>query len=73
MRSPAGWRSGNDIAIGAAGLGFDSPADQIGHSATCYRCDASSVLPRCKAAEIGPANLLHVSAYYGEYNKGLIF
>ena len=29
---PAGWRSGNDIANGAGGLGFDSLADPIGHS-----------------------------------------
>ena len=28
----SGWHSGTDIAIGAEGRGFDSLADQIGHS-----------------------------------------
>ena len=37
------------------------------------RCDVSTVLSRRKAAEMGPANSLHASAYYGEYNEDLIF
>ena len=37
-----------------------------------HRCGISSkgaVLPGCNDAEIGPANLLHASAYYSKYNE----
>ena len=37
-----------------------------------YRCDISSkgaVLPGRNDAEMGPANSLHASAYYSEYNE----
>ena len=37
-----------------------------------HRCDISSkgaVLPGRNDAEMGPANSLHASAYYSEYNK----
>ena len=39
-----------------------------------HRCDISSkgaVLPRRNDAEMGPANSLHASVYYIEYNKRL--
>ena len=38
----------------------------------CHRCDISSkgaVLPRRNDAKMGPANSLHVSAYYSKYNE----
>ena len=38
-----------------------------------HRCDISSkgaVLPGHNDAEMGPANSLHVSAYYSKYNEG---
>ena len=37
-----------------------------------HRSDISSkgaVFPGCNDAEMGPANSLHASAYYSEYNK----
>ena len=37
-----------------------------------HRCDISSkeaVFPGCNDAETGPANSLHASAYYSEYNE----
>ena len=37
-----------------------------------HRFDISSkgaVLPGCNDAEMGPANSLHASAYYSEYNE----
>ena len=37
-----------------------------------HRCDISSqeaVLPGCNDTEMGPANLLHASVYYSEYNE----
>ena len=40
------------------------------------RCDISSkgaVLPWRNDAEMGPANSLHTSAYYSEYNKRFDF
>ena len=52
-------RSGNDIAIGAEGLEFNSLTDQIGHSVATarHRCDVSSVLPRRKPEKMGPNKL----------------
>ena len=38
-----------------------------------HRCDISlkgAVLPGRNDAEMGPANSLHASAYYSEYNEG---
>ena len=71
---PAGWSSGNAFVSGAGGLRFKSGADQIGHvlPAARHRCDISSkgaVLPGRNDAEMSPANSLHASAYYIEYNE----
>ena len=41
-----------------------------------HRCDISSkgaVLPGRNDAEMGPANSLHASAYYSEYNERFDF
>ena len=35
--------------------------------------DVSSVLPRRKAAGMGPTKSIHASAYCSEYNEDLIF
>ena len=74
MRS-VGWRSGKDIAIAGGRLGFDSLADQIGHSVA----NNSPPLQRffCAAQAQtrgdGPHKLVTCFAYYGEYNKELFF
>ena len=46
---------------------FQNPA----YATARYRCTISSkdVLPGCNDTEMGPANLLHASAYYIEYNE----
>ena len=59
---------------GAGGLRFKSQAGQIEHSiaTASHRCDITSngaVLSGRNNAEMGPANLIHASAYYSEYNK----
>ena len=69
--------NGNAFFSGARGLMFKSRASQIGHSvAICrssgHRCDISAKAtewPRCNDAEMGPANSLHSSAKYSEYNE----
>ena len=66
--------SGNAFVSGAGGLRFKSRAGQIGHSVAngSSPCDISSkgaVLPRRNDVEIGPANSLHASAYYSEYQE----
>ena len=71
---PASWSSGNAFVSGAGGLTFKT---QAGQSVTVlpmarHRCDISSeeaVLPGRNDAEMGPANSLHASANYSEYNK----
>ena len=77
MRQSVGCRSGDDIAIGAGGLGLDSLADQVGYgfanSSPPLRRSFGAVLPRRKLAEMDSTNSLHASAYCGEYNEDLIF
>ena len=65
----ASWSSGNAFVSGAGGLRFKS--DAVLPTAR-HRCDISSkgaMLPGRNDAEMGPANSLHVSAYYSEYNE----
>ena len=61
----AGWRSGNDIASGAGGLGFDSRAGQIrqkiANGSTSLRCffgDRRYVAQALSCGD-GPRNSLH--------------
>ena len=58
----ASWSRGNTLASEAEGQRFKSRAGQIGHS-------VANGLSRCSNAEMGPANLLHASALYNNYNK----
>ena len=68
------WTSGNALVSEAGGLKFKS---RTGKSITVFptarhRCDISSkvaVLPGHNDAEMGPANSLHASAYYSDYNQ----
>ena len=58
---------------------FNSRAGQIGHSVANgspplrHIFNRSSVACRRNDAEVGPANSLHASAYYREYNKKFDF
>ena len=78
FRGYSSWSSGNTFVSRAGGLRFKSRAGQIGHSV------ANGLLPqrqfferswvaRRNDAEIGPANSLHASAYYTEYNEAFYF
>ena len=74
MMVPISWSSGNAFFSGSGGLRFKSQAGQIGTvlPTARHRCNISSkeaVLPGHNGAEMGPANLLHASAYYSEYNE----
>ena len=68
------WSSGNAFVSGAGGLRFNFRAgksDTVLPTAR-HRCNISSkgaVLPGRNDAELGPANSLHASAYYSEYNE----
>ena len=73
MRQSVGCRSGNDIAIGARGLGLDQIGHGFANSSPPLRRSFEAVLPRRNLAEMDPTNLLHASAYCGEYNEDLIF
>ena len=73
-QKPASWSSGNAFVSGAVGLKFRSRARQIGTvlPTARHRCNISSngaELPKRNDAEMGPANSLHASAYYSEYNE----
>ena len=66
------------LVSGTGGLRFKFWAGQIGHRVANARhpCDVSSkgaVLSRHNDAEMGPANSLHASAYYSEYNERFDF
>ena len=64
----AGWRSGNDIASGAGGVGFDSHADQIrptvAHGSPPLRCffGVRSYVAQALSCGDGPCNSLHAWA-----------
>ena len=68
----ASWSSGNAFVSGAGGLRFKSRAGQIGHSVAKRLATTVAffgVAHRRNDAEMGPANSLHASAYYSEYNE----
>ena len=71
---PASWSSGNALVSGVGGLRFKSRTGQIGHSVTngsppLRYSSKGAVLPGRNDAEMGPANSLHSSTYYSEYNE----
>ena len=68
------YSSGNTFASGSGGLRFKSRAGQIGRSVAngsplLRYFFKGAVLFRRNDAEMGPANSLHASAQYSEYNK----
>ena len=72
----ASLSSGNAFAFGAEDLRFKSRAGQIGHSVANHDSptlqhffEGSCVAHRRNDAEMGPANSLHASASYSEYNE----
>ena len=74
----AGWRSGNDIASGTGGFGFDFRAGQIrrrvANSSPPLRYffrDRSCVTQALSCGD-GPRNSLQAWTLSGEYNGGLI-
>ena len=74
---PASWSSGNAFISGSGGLSFKSrpvKLDAVLLTAR-HRCDISkgAVLPGRNNAEMGPANSLHASATYVEYNERFDF
>ena len=69
--------SDNTLVSGSRGLKFKSglvKSDTMFPKAR-YRCNVSlkgAVMPRLNDAEMGPANLLHASAYYRVNKKKII-
>ena len=76
---PASWSSGNAFVSGAGGRRFKSRAGQFEHSVANgspplqHFFEKSCVARRRNDAEMDPANSLHASAYYREYNERFDF
>ena len=78
MVVPVCRSSGNAFVSESGGLRFKlwPVKSETVLSTVRHRCNISSkeaVLPGRNDAEIGPANLLHASEYYSEYNERFKF